>query len=164
MTPLLMILPAINATLNATALVLLLVGYYFIRQKNVQAHKRAMLSAFAVSTLFLTFYLIHHAQVGSVVYAGPPSLKVLYYAILIPHVPLAAAVVPMAIVTIRRGLRNDVERHRPLARALFKVWVFVSVSGVIIYFMLYQLEPASSAASVLWQQLPEADGPRRGRQ
>jgi uncharacterized membrane protein YozB (DUF420 family) len=134
-----MILPAINATLNATALVLLLVGYYHIRRKNVQAHKKAMLSAFGVSSLFLVFYLIHHAQVGSVKYAGPAALKPLYYAILIPHIPLAAAVVPMAIVAIRRGLRNDVEKHRSLARKLLPIWLFVSVSGVAIYFMLYQL-------------------------
>ncbi|HYJ09817.1 MAG TPA: DUF420 domain-containing protein [Polyangiaceae bacterium] len=134
-----MILPAINAALNSTALVLLLFGFYFIRRKNIVAHRRCMLSAFGVSGLFLVCYLIHHAQVGSVKYAGPYSLKTLYYGILIPHIPLAAAVVPMAIVTIRRGLRGDIEKHRPLARLLLPVWLFVSVSGVAIYFMLYHL-------------------------
>lgn len=132
-----MILPAINAALNTTALVLLLFGFFFIRRKNIVAHRRCMLSAFGVSALFLVCYLIHHAQVGSVKYAG--SHKTLYYGILIPHIPLAAAVVPMAIVTIRRGLRGDIEKHRPLARLLLPVWLFVSVSGVAIYFMLYQI-------------------------
>jgi uncharacterized membrane protein YozB (DUF420 family) len=134
-----MILPAVNAALNSTALILILAGYYFIRKKNVQAHKRCMLSAFAVSGLFLICYLVHHAQVGSVKYAGPASLKTLYYAILIPHIPLAAAVVPLAVLAIRRGLRGEVEKHRAIVRALFPIWVFVSVSGVAIYFMLYQL-------------------------
>lgn len=134
-----MILPAINAALNSIAMGLLLLGYYFIRKKNVRAHRRCMLSAFTVSALFLVCYLLHHAQVGSVKYAGPASLKTLYYAILIPHIPLAAAVVPMAIVTIRRGLRGEIAKHRPLARVLLPVWLFVSVSGVAIYFMLYHL-------------------------
>lgn len=134
-----MILPAINAALNSTALLLILAGFYFIRRKNVQAHKRCMLSAFAVSGVFLICYLIHHAQVGSVKYAGPDSLRTLYYSILIPHIPLAAMVVPLAIVAIRFGLRGEVEKHRRIVRALFPIWVFVSVSGVAIYFMLYQL-------------------------
>ena len=134
-----MILPAVNAALNSLSLVLICLGFWFIKQKNVVAHKRCMLSAFGVSAVFLVCYLVHHAQVGSVKYAGPPQLRTLYYAILIPHIPLAAAVVPMALVTIRRGLRGDIEKHRPLARVLFKVWVFVSVSGVAVYWMLYQL-------------------------
>ena len=134
-----MILPAINAALNSLALLLLLLGFYFIKRKNVQAHKRCMLSAFAVSGVFLICYLVHHAQVGSVKYAGPPELRTLYYAILIPHIPLAAAVVPMAIVAIRRALRGDFEKHRSLVKVLWPVWIFVSVSGVTIYWMLYQL-------------------------
>jgi putative membrane protein len=134
-----MLLPAVNAALNTTALVLILAGYYFIRKKDVQAHKRCMLSAFGVSGVFLICYLIHHAQVGSVKYAGPASLKTLYYSILIPHIPLAAVVVPLAIIAIRFALRGEVEKHRRVVRALLPIWVFVSVSGVAIYFMLYQL-------------------------
>jgi uncharacterized membrane protein YozB (DUF420 family) len=134
-----MILPAVNAALNSLSLVLLLLGFYFIKRKNVQAHKRCMLSAFAVSGLFLISYLIHHAQVGSVKYAGPAELRTLYYAILIPHIPLAAAVPVMAIVAIRRALRDDIEKHRALVRVLWPIWIFVSVSGIAIYWMLYQL-------------------------
>jgi uncharacterized membrane protein YozB (DUF420 family) len=134
-----MILPAVNAALNSLALVLLLLGFYFIKRKNVQAHKRCMLAALGVSGLFLICYLIHHAQVGSVKYAGPPELRTLYYSILIPHIPLAAAVPPMAIVAIRRALRGDFEKHRALVKVLWPIWIFVSVSGVAIYWMLYQL-------------------------
>jgi uncharacterized membrane protein YozB (DUF420 family) len=134
-----MTLPAVNAALNSLALALLVLGFVFIKRKNIQAHKRCMLSAFAVSGVFLICYLVHHAQVGSVKYAGPPELRTLYYSILIPHIPLAAAVVPMAIVTIRRGLRGNIVKHRPLARVLWPIWVFVSVSGVAIYWMLYRL-------------------------
>lgn len=134
-----MILPAINAALNSIALLLLIMGFVFIKRRNIQAHKRCMLAAFGVSGAFLITYLVHHAQVGSVKYAGPPELRSLYYAILIPHIPLAAAVVPMAIVAITRALRGNIEKHRPVARVLWPIWIFVSVSGVAVYWMLYRL-------------------------
>jgi len=130
-------LPTVNACLNAAAGVSLAAGYAFIRRKNVAAHRRAMLTAFAFSTLFLVSYLVHHARVGSVPYRGEGFLRTLYFAILIPHVLLAAAVVPLAIVTIRRALRGQFERHRPLARVTLPIWLFVSVTGVVVYFMLY---------------------------
>lgn len=130
-------LPTLNACLNALAGVCLLVGYYFVRRKNITAHRRAMLTAFAFSALFLVSYLIHHARVGSVPYRGEGFLRVLYFSILIPHVLLAAAVVPLAIVTIRRGLGGQIERHRPLARVTLPIWLFVSTTGVVVYFMLY---------------------------
>lgn len=134
-----MILPAVNAVLNTCAAVLLLLGFVFIRQKKVAQHRACMLGAFGVSTVFLVCYLIHHARVGSVPFRGTGALRTLYFAILIPHVILAAAVVPMALTTIYRGLRGDVERHRPLARVTLPVWLFVSVSGVAVYLMLYQM-------------------------
>jgi uncharacterized membrane protein YozB (DUF420 family) len=130
-------LPTLNALLNGAAGVCLVLGYYFIRKRNVEAHKKAMLTAFAISTVFLVSYLIHHARVGSVRYQGTGFLRTLYFAILIPHVLLAAAVVPLAIVTIRRALRGQFERHRPIARVTLPVWLFVSVTGVAVYVMLY---------------------------
>jgi putative membrane protein len=116
-----------------------MLGFVFIRRKNIAAHRACMLAAFGVSTAVLVSYLIHHARVGSVPFHGPPGLKPVYFAILIPHVLLAAAVVPMALVTISRGLKGNIEKHRPLARVTFPVWLFVSVSGVVVYWMLYQL-------------------------
>lgn len=130
-------LPTLNACLNAAAGVCLLAGYFFIRRRNVEAHRRSMLTAFALSGLFLVSYLVHHARVGSVPYTGTGWLRTLYFSILIPHVLLAAAVVPLALVTIRRGLKGNVERHRPIARVTLPVWLFVSATGVIVYFMLY---------------------------
>lgn len=130
-------LPTLNACLNAASGACLLAGYYFIRRRNVAAHRRSMLTALAFSTVFLASYLVHHARVGSVPYQGTGLLRTLYFAILIPHVLLAAAVVPLALVTIRRGLTGQIERHRPLARVTLPVWLFVSVTGVVVYFMLY---------------------------
>lgn len=132
-------LPTLNAILNSVAGVLLVLGFVLIRRKNIAAHRACMLAAFGVSAAFLVSYLVHHARVGSVPFHGPPALKPIYFAILIPHVLLAAAVVPMALVTIARGLKGNIEKHRPLARVTFPVWLFVSVSGVVVYWMLYRL-------------------------
>jgi uncharacterized membrane protein YozB (DUF420 family) len=134
-----MILPAVNAVLNSTAALLLLLGFVFIKQKKVALHRACMLSAFAVSSVFLVCYLVHHARVGSVPFRGTGALRTVYFAILVPHVVLAAAVVPMALVTIYRGLKGNVLKHRPLARVTLPVWLFVSVSGVVVYLMLYQM-------------------------
>lgn len=130
-------LPHLNATLNATAGVLLVAGFYFIRTGRIQAHRACMLAAFATSALFLTSYVVYHAQVGSRPFPGTGLVRTIYFAILIPHVVLAAAVLPLAIVTLRRGLRRDDERHRRLARWTLPIWLFVSVTGVIVYVMLY---------------------------
>lgn len=132
-------LPALNAVLNGTSAVLLTVGYFFIRSGNVQMHRRMMLSAFTASALFLTSYVIYHAQVGSKPFQGTGVIRTIYFAILIPHVLLAAGVLPMALITLRRGLvRNDVA-HRRIARITLPLWLFVSVTGVIVYVMLYRL-------------------------
>jgi len=123
-------LPTVNACLNAAAGVSLAAGYAFIRRKNVAAHRRAMLTAFAFSTLFLVSYLVHHARVGSVPYRGEGFLRTLYFAILIPHVLLAAAVVPLAIVTIRRAWRGQFERHRAPPSA--RVWLLSPAAAIFV--------------------------------
>ena len=131
-------LPALNATLNATSAVLLTAGWFFIRARRIRAHRRCMIAAFVTSSLFLTSYLVYHAQIGSKPYPGTGAMRVVYFSILIPHVVLAAAVLPLAIVTLRRGLRRDDARHKPLARWTLPLWLFVSVTGVVVYWMLYE--------------------------
>jgi uncharacterized membrane protein YozB (DUF420 family) len=131
-------LPAVNATLNGTAAVLLVTGYTLIRRKQILAHKRVMLTAFAVSIAFLTCYLIYHAQVGSVHYPKTGPIRMVYYTILFTHTLLAAAVPVLAVITLRRGLRGDYKHHRRIARWTFPIWLYVSVTGVIVYLMLYQ--------------------------
>jgi uncharacterized membrane protein YozB (DUF420 family) len=130
-------LPTLNAALNAAAGACLVAGYRFIRRKEVEKHRRAMLTAFGISVVFLISYLTHHARVGSVPYQGTGVMRVVYFAILIPHILLAAAVVPLAIVTLRRGLKGQIDKHRPLARITLPVWLYVSVTGVVVYVMLY---------------------------
>lgn len=130
-------LPHLNAALNAIAAVLLTTAWFLIRAGRIQAHRNTMLAAFATSALFLTSYVVYHAQVGSRPFTGTGVLRTIYFAILIPHVILAAAVLPLAIVTLRRGLRRDDDRHRRIARWTLPIWLFVSVTGVIVYGMLY---------------------------
>ena len=133
------ILPTINATLNGISGIFLLVGYVLIRQRRITAHRNAMLAAFGSSTLFLISYLIYHANVGSRPFAGQGSIRYVYFAILISHVILAAAILPMAIVTLSRGLRGNYPEHRRIARWTFPTWMYVSVTGVIVYLMLYRM-------------------------
>ena len=132
-------LPALNASLNALAGVLLVIGFVLIRQRRIAAHRGAMIAAFVTSGLFLVSYVTYHANAGSRPYHGTGWIRVLYFSVLIPHVILAAAVLPLALVTLRRGLIRDDARHRRIARITFPIWMFVSVTGVIVYLMLYQL-------------------------
>jgi uncharacterized membrane protein YozB (DUF420 family) len=132
------ILPTVNATLNATAAILLLTGYSLIRRKRILAHKRVMLTAFGVSIAFLICYVVYHAQVGSVPYQKTGVLRPIYFSILITHTTLAATVPVLAIITLRRALRGDFVRHRKIARWTFPIWLYVSVTGVIVYLMLYR--------------------------
>lgn len=134
-----MTLPTVNAILNTASALCLVAGYVFIRQRRIEAHRFAMLAAFTLSALFLVSYLIHHARVGSVPFQGTGFMRVVYFAVLIPHVILAATVVPLAIVTIKRGLSGNFPRHRSIARVTLPVWLYVSLSGVIVYLMLYRL-------------------------
>ncbi len=134
-------LPIVNATLNATATVLLLIAYSFIRQRKIEAHKRTMLTAFAVSCVFLVCYLVYHYNVGSVKFDKPGWVRTVYLVILFTHTVLAATVPFLAIITLRRGLKREDARHRKIARWTFPIWLYVSVTGVVVYVLLYQVRP-----------------------
>lgn len=133
------VLPAINATLNALSGILLLTGYVMIRRRQITAHRNAMLAAFGSSTVFLICYLVYHAEVGSRPFTGEGPLRFVYFAVLISHVMLAAAILPLALKTLSRGLKGQYDRHVRIARWTFPMWMYVSVTGVIVYLMLYQL-------------------------
>jgi uncharacterized membrane protein YozB (DUF420 family) len=132
-------LPTLNAILNSTSAVLIVVGYFLIRARRVEAHRRTMLAAFTTSTLFLISYLVYHAQVGSVHFRGTGAIRTVYFTILITHTILAIVVAPMVVVTLFRGLKGRFEKHRKLARITLPVWLYVSVTGVVVYAMLYHL-------------------------
>jgi uncharacterized membrane protein YozB (DUF420 family) len=132
-------LPAVNATLNAICFLLLTIGYVLIRRGRVAQHRAVMIAAFSTSVLFLTSYVIYHAQVGSKPFPGQGPIRILYFAVLIPHVVLAAAIVPMVLMTLSRGLKRQDARHRALARWTLPIWMYVSITGVIVYYMLYHL-------------------------
>lgn len=131
-------LPAVNATLNAAAAVLLIIGYSLIRRKRIQAHRRVMVTAFGVSIAFLISYLVYHAQVGSVHYRKAGPIRAVYFTILTSHTILAATVPVLAILTLRRAWRADFQRHRRIARWTLPIWLYVSVTGVVVYLMLYR--------------------------
>jgi uncharacterized membrane protein YozB (DUF420 family) len=132
-------LPLVNAVLNATSAVLLAVGFYFIRTQRTRYHHLTMISAFAVSCLFLVSYLVYHANVGSVRYQGEGLLRGVYLTVLISHSILAAAVPPLAVITLVRAFRKRFDRHLRLARWTLPIWFYVSFTGVVIYLMLYRL-------------------------
>ncbi len=134
------ILPTVNATLNGTAAVLLVWGYTLIRRKRIAQHRRVMLTAFATSCLFLICYLVYHAQVGSVPFGHEGTvLRTVYLSILATHTVLAATVPFLAVITLRRGLAGNYDRHRRIARWTLPIWLYVSVTGVVVYLMLYHL-------------------------
>ncbi len=131
-------LPAVNAFLNGTSALLLFSGYLFIRRRNVIAHRACMLSAFCASTLFLVSYLTYHYHVGSVPFRGTGAVRVVYFSILITHTILAAVIVPLSLTTLYRALRAQFPRHVRIARWTLPVWLYVSVTGVVVYWMLYR--------------------------
>jgi putative membrane protein len=131
-------LPAVNATLNGVAGVLLLIGFLLIRSRRIDLHRRFMIAAFVASALFLVSYLVYHAQVGSVRFTRQGFVRPLYFTILITHVVLAAAVLPLAILTLTRGLKGRFSAHRAIARWTLPIWLYVSVTGVLVYVLLYQ--------------------------
>ena len=131
-------LPAVNASLNALSGVLLLCGFVMMRLKRIPLHRAFMIAAFATSALFLICYVVYHAQVGSVRFTREGSVRTLYYTILLTHVTLAIAVVPLAIITLSRGLKGRFPQHRRIARWTFPIWLYVSVTGVLVYVLLYQ--------------------------
>ena len=134
-------LPTLNAFLNATSAALLMLGVKQIYAKNVEAHKRFMVSAFVVSTLFLVSYLVYHFNVGSVGFTGTGWIRPVYFFILITHSVLAVLVPPMAIITLYRAWRGDFERHRRIARWTYPIWLYVSFTGVVVYLLLYVFYP-----------------------
>jgi uncharacterized membrane protein YozB (DUF420 family) len=131
-------LPAVNASLNALSGILLIAGYVMIRARRIAQHRACMIAAFAASSLFLVFYVIYHAQVGSVPFMRQGFVRRLYYTILITHVTLAATVPPLAIITLWRGLKANYAKHRRIARWTLPIWMYVSVTGVLVYVLLYQ--------------------------
>ena len=133
------ILPSVNATLNAISAVLLVWAYVLIRRKRIDAHRRVMKTAFVTSCLFLACYLIYHAQVGSVRFTKTGAIRPVYFSILITHTVLAATVPVLAIITLRRGLAARYDKHRRIARWTLPIWLYVSVTGVVVYGMLYHL-------------------------
>jgi putative membrane protein len=134
-------LPSLNAALNSLSAVFLITGYYFIQSKRIGAHRICMLSAFACSTVFLISYLTYHFQVGSVPFKGQGWVRTVYFAILLTHTILAATVVPLVIITLVRALKQRFPAHRRIARWTFPIWLYVSVTGVVVYGMLYWLAP-----------------------
>lgn len=136
------ILPHLNATLNASSFILLTSGYFFIRRGRVLAHKRCQLAALTASILFLISYIVYHAHHGTTRFAGQGIARPIYFTILTTHTILAVVIVPFVIITLRRALRGDFLRHRAIARWTLPVWLYVSVTGVIVYLMLYHLYPS----------------------
>jgi len=132
-------LPTLNATLNAITTVLLASGYFFIRRRRIAAHKFCMLSALCTSALFLISYLTYHFQIGSKPFTGQGPIRIVYFAILISHTVLAVTIVPLVILTVRRAWRGNFERHARIARRTLPLWLYVSFTGVVVYWMLYQL-------------------------
>jgi uncharacterized membrane protein YozB (DUF420 family) len=131
-------LPAVNATLNGISGVLLIAGYLLMRARRIELHRRVMIAAFVTSSLFLTCYIVYHANVGSVRFTRPGFVRPLYFTILITHVTLAATVPPLAIITLSRGLKARYPQHRRIARWTFPIWLYVSVTGVLVYVLLYR--------------------------
>ena len=132
-------LPTLNAVLNATAALLLLAGWWLIRRGRRDAHRVAMLSAFSVSALFLASYLVYHYEVGSVRFTGQGPLRALYFAVLVSHTVLAVVIVPLVLLALTRALRGRFDAHRAVARWTLPLWLWVSLSGVAVYWMLYRL-------------------------
>jgi putative membrane protein len=134
-------LPVVNATLNGIAAILLLVGFTLIRQRKVDAHQKVMWSAFTVSCLFLVCYLVYHYNVGSVRFDKPGWVRTLYLWILGTHTLLAGAVPVLAVITLTRAQKRNFVKHRAIAKWTFPIWLYVSVTGVVVYLMLYQIRP-----------------------
>jgi uncharacterized membrane protein YozB (DUF420 family) len=135
-------LPHLNACLNATSGILLFAGYTFIRRGRITAHKRCQLSALAASLLFLVSYLTYHYFYGATRFAGQGIARPIYFTILTSHTILAVVIVPLVAITLTRALRTDFERHRRIARITLPLWLYVSVTGVLVYLMLYHLYPS----------------------
>jgi putative membrane protein len=136
-------LPTVDATLNAASAIFLVLGFFFIRRRNIRAHKTCMLSAFATSTIFLVCYLTYHYFHGTTHFRGEGGVRTFYFVLLGSHTVLAVLIVPLALVTLYRAWRQRFERHKRIARWTLPLWLYVSVTGVLVYWMLYHLYPSS---------------------
>ncbi len=134
-------LPAVNATLNTSSAILLTLGYIFIRRKKITAHRNCMIAAFCTSIVFLTCYLIYHFNVGRTTFTNPSWFRPIYLVILLTHTILAVVIVQMILITLNRALKARYELHKKIARWTWPLWMYVSVTGVVIYFLLYQIFP-----------------------
>jgi uncharacterized membrane protein YozB (DUF420 family) len=132
-------LPALNALLNGVSAIFLTAGYVLIRRRRIQQHRACMIAAFITSALFLTSYVIYHANVGSKPFPGVGPIRLVYFAVLVPHVILAAFVLPLALVTLSRALKQRFAQHARIARWTLPIWLYVSVTGVLVYWMLYRM-------------------------
>lgn len=132
-------LPTLNAVLNGTAAILLVWGFILIRNHRIERHRRVMLTAFGVSTAFLISYIVYHLHAGIVSFQHTGLIRTVYFSILDTHTALAATVPVLAIITLNRGLRSRFDRHRKIARWTLPIWLYVSVTGVVVYLMLYHL-------------------------
>jgi uncharacterized membrane protein YozB (DUF420 family) len=132
-------LPALNATLNAISATFLTIGYVFIRRRDMRRHRACMIAALVSSALFLTSYLVYHAEVGSVPFKGQGTIRAVYFVILLTHIVLAAVILPLALITLSRALARRFDRHRVIARWTLPLWMYVSVTGVVIYLMVYRM-------------------------
>src|SRR5258708_34715408 len=142
MTDFYAVLPHLNATLNASSFVLLASGYFFIKLKPVLAHRTCQLAALTTSGVFLISYIVYHAHHGATRFAGQGIARPIYFTILITHTFLAAVIVPFVIITVRRAMRGDFARHKAIARWTLPMWLYVSITGVVVYLMLYHLYPS----------------------
>ena len=132
-------LPTVNATLNTISTVFLTIGFLMIRRRKIVAHRNCMIAAFVVSGLFLTSYLIYHYHAGSTPFEGSGWIRFVYFAVLIPHIILASSILPLALTTLYFALRKRFTKHRRIARWTLPIWLYVSVTGIIVYWMLYHL-------------------------
>ena len=142
MTDFYSVLPHLNATLNASSFILLSSGYYFIRQKRVIAHRNCQMAALTASVLFLVCYVVYHLHHGATRFAGQGIARPIYFTVLTTHTILAVVIVPLVIITVRRALRGDFLRHKAIARWTLPMWLYVSITGVMVYLMLYHLYPS----------------------
>ena len=134
-------LPTLNAILNATSAILLVTGHQFMKRGDIETHKKFMIATFVVSVVFLISYLTYHYHHGTTKFLGEGWIRPVYFTILISHTILAVSILPLAIITLRRGLQNSIDKHKQIARWTYPIWLYVSVTGVIVYLMLYHLYP-----------------------
>lgn len=134
-------LPLFHAVLNGTTFFVLLLGYYFIRQKEILKHRTAMITAAAISIVFLVSYLVYHSSVPQAKYGGEGNIRYFYFTLLITHILLAAAIVPLVLITLYRGLTNNIKKHRAIARWTLPLWLYVALTGVIVYLMMSPYYP-----------------------